>query len=100
MVVIIYACILYYVHDVGSCGCGTTCEDEAYEVGDDFEGDNPPRVGNVDFGHLALFGVVDDAHDFVAGYFDFHSLCFFFRCKDMKKATAGVALCRRLGASG
>lgn len=51
--------------------CADSSEDETYEVGDDLENDDPPRVGDVDFG----IRVLCDLSDFVFGQmreFDFH----------------------------
>ena len=53
-------------------GGGGTGEEEADEVGQDFECDDPPGVADVDAGALGLLGVVEDALGLVLVDFYFH----------------------------
>lgn len=57
---------------VSAGGCGCTCEDETADVGDDFDDDEPPRVGDFQFGLFGFDGVVDDFVDLGFCEFDFH----------------------------
>ena len=59
-------------HGGGAAGGGGTGEEEADEVGQDFECDDPPGVADVDAGALGLLGVVEDALDLVLVDFYFH----------------------------
>ena len=62
--------------DVGSCCRACPCEDETDKVGGDFESDDPPGIGDVDFG----FRVLGEVSDLLFGQFrefDFHNFCFF-----------------------
>lgn len=50
----------------------STCKDEATNVGDDFDNDNPPRVVDLDFCVSRLDGVFDNLLDLFGCELDFH----------------------------
>ena len=68
---------------------GAAGKEDFAEVLDDFEDDDPPGVGDFDFGIGGFLGVVDDGLDLGFGEFDFHDeyafvlfglLGFVYRC--------------------
>ena len=63
-------------------GGGDTTKDEAYNISNGLEDDDPPRVANLDSCGLCLLGVVENGVDLLLGDFDFHGLFVFFECKD------------------
>ena len=78
----------------GTGSCGGTCEDEATDVGDDFDDDEPPGIVDFDFGIGGFDGVVGDALNLFGSEFDFHEkYAFVFECKDISKKMMHEELC-------
>ncbi len=50
-------------HDVGAADCDDAAGDEAADVADDFDDDEPPGVADLDFGFLGGLRVVHNALD-------------------------------------
>lgn len=68
-----------------TCG-GGSCQYEAYDVGDDLESDDPPRIIDFDFCAFGCIGVVEDFLYLLFCDFYFHDkYAFVFVGKGIKK---------------